>query len=342
MTATIESAFAERLARLVGDDFQRAVCSVLAKNFHHFQPVVAKPSGDGGIDGISHDCDVIYCCYGLDISAVKQLNTADIKNQVADKFRADIRRIMELEPVQKKKKNGPKWQKAPNATIAGLWPAGRKAKHIKCICNWNEHSGVFKAINDHYADYKNHSDMTYVDASCTVTFLGPKDFVASVVVDEASLLRLEHSGFIKILVGPGTAPPAAATTSKFVQKFELLTTAHPERKQELEEMRDGLIGDWTALLCRLNQIENELPQIHEKVSKCIVSVARAATLETTALGSKDAPNFLASFTDKVVTRLAADLSDLLPPDQVRPFAEQIVAKLIGECPINWSSNAKPN
>lgn len=290
MSATVEAAFAERLARLVGDDFQKAVCGVLAKNFLHFQPVVAKPSGDGGIDGISHDCDVIYCCYGLDISAVKQLNTADIKNQVANKFRTDIRRILELEPVAKKKKNGPKWTKAPNTTIAGLWPKGRKAKHIKCICNWNEHSGVFKAINDHYAEYKDHSDMTYVDASCTVTFLGPKDFVSWVVVDETSLLRLENAGFIKILGGPGTTPPAPTTTSKFVQKFDLLTTAYPERKQELEEMRDGLIGDWTALLCRLNQIENELPQIHEKVSKCIVSVARTATLETTALGCAFRPS----------------------------------------------------
>jgi hypothetical protein len=64
--------YARSLSQLTGDPFQQEVCVRLGRAILSFQPVPRKPQGDGGLDGISHDGEHAYCCYGPEYDPAKK------------------------------------------------------------------------------------------------------------------------------------------------------------------------------------------------------------------------------------------------------------------------------
>src|SRR5437879_456368 len=82
------------LTQLTGDDFEHEVASRLQIEISDFQPIVSKPNGDGGLDGASDDYTIGYCCYGPEYDSFK--NEKEINADIIDKFKSDLRRILEL------------------------------------------------------------------------------------------------------------------------------------------------------------------------------------------------------------------------------------------------------
>ena len=77
------------LSQLTGDPFEEEVCVRLGRVIVSFQPIPRKPHGDGGLDGLSHDGEHAYCCYGPEYDAAKK--TKERVDAIVDKFKEDLR-----------------------------------------------------------------------------------------------------------------------------------------------------------------------------------------------------------------------------------------------------------
>jgi hypothetical protein len=69
--------YARTLSQLTGDDFQEEVCTRLQTVILSFQTIPPKPQGDAGLDGISHDGEHRYCCYGPEHDEFKKPKGTD-------------------------------------------------------------------------------------------------------------------------------------------------------------------------------------------------------------------------------------------------------------------------
>ena|ERR1035437_3645293 len=87
--------YAESLAALTGDEFQREVCARLQTAILGFQSIPSRPQGDAGLDGFSHNGERGYCCYGPEHDAFK--TNKQRENAIVDKFKSDLRRLCELD-----------------------------------------------------------------------------------------------------------------------------------------------------------------------------------------------------------------------------------------------------
>jgi hypothetical protein len=76
------------LSLLTGDAFQEEVSVRLATNILSFQYVPRKPHGDGGLDGLSHDSERAYCCYGPEFSSFK--TAKELTADIVEKFKSDL------------------------------------------------------------------------------------------------------------------------------------------------------------------------------------------------------------------------------------------------------------
>ena len=102
MDAPSQAQYADLLSKLSGTEFQEAVAALHVKNGVAFQSVPTKPSGDGGLDGTSHGQTVAYCCYGLELAAMPGNSAAKLATAVVEKFKDDLRKLVELTLVKQK------------------------------------------------------------------------------------------------------------------------------------------------------------------------------------------------------------------------------------------------
>lgn len=77
--------YEKQLGRLEGAPFEEEVCARLQSMIVDFQHVVAKPHGDGGLDGLSHGQEHAYCCYGPE-QEVRKLDNQGLKEDIVKKF----------------------------------------------------------------------------------------------------------------------------------------------------------------------------------------------------------------------------------------------------------------
>jgi hypothetical protein len=127
MSHPLITEYSQSLAVLSGEDFQDEVTARLQGVITDFQSVPSNPQGDAGIDGLSHHAERAYCCYGPEQDAFKK--SKDRERAVVEKFKEDLRRIVELKFVEKQLKE------RPNVEMKTILPAGRKIKHIELIVN---------------------------------------------------------------------------------------------------------------------------------------------------------------------------------------------------------------
>ncbi len=88
MINTITDNYAQAIAELEGDAFEAEVSARLASVILGFQQVPASPHGDGGLDGLSHDGQHGYCCYGPKHDAFKR--NAERVKAIVGKFTDDL------------------------------------------------------------------------------------------------------------------------------------------------------------------------------------------------------------------------------------------------------------
>ncbi|WP_375758676.1 hypothetical protein [Corallococcus exercitus] len=326
--------YARRLATLEGDDFQLEVCTLLGRNFFGFQSIPDKPGGDGGLDGLSHNHTIGYCCYGPEISGAGASPT-DIKNKVLAKFYSDLRRILELDFPPNAKK-GTKPVHAENKKLGSIVRPGTKITQINLCCSWFEDNTIIGLLNATFEEYKKLSKLTYVAQSCALTFQGPREIATCYAVDDHALLRLEQPDLVKILnQKPNQATQLPPDLSAFEEKMQVLANAYPQKKNRVDELRKRLLEDWSESLQIAEGLNNTAPNIYKKYEKLIKAEANKALEQSMTAEPEDFNKILSGFREAIAVRLKEELR--FPQEEVQNVANQITARLVGECPIDWRS-----
>lgn len=312
---------------LDGDNFQHEVSALLARNFIGFQSVPDKPSGDGGVDGLSHQQTVGYCCYGLELSGTAGQSAATLKQKICKKFKEDLRRVFELDldpkgnPVQVK-----------NEKLELILAPGKK---IKQICNWFEDNTIIGTLNEAFEKYKAASTRRFVDDNCTLTIMGPSQLVSVFHVDDQQLVRLEQPQLLQILnpEKPKSVTPSPPDLTEFDGKIDALHQAFPKKATLIKKIRDDLLSAWSQNLQTLEELNNQLPELHKKFVDLLQSVAQTAQLESLQGSPQSANQIIESIKSEIAKRLVSELN--FPYEHANDVAAGAAAKLVGECPIDW-------
>ena len=78
-----------------------------------------------------------------------------------------------------------------------ILPSGQKLGHIELLVNWFESHRIIGPIHSAFAEYKELSGCTYVEATASVVVTGPKELANRWSVDEIALIRAKQKGFLK-------------------------------------------------------------------------------------------------------------------------------------------------
>jgi hypothetical protein len=167
MTNNLADNYAQALAELEGDAFEAEVCARLESVILGFQQVPSAPQGDGGLDGLSHDGQHGYCCYGPERDAFKNSNQRVAA--IVAKFTDDLRRLFELTT------KGKNLIHAENVALGTILAQGQRLVQIKLIVNWFNDHRIIGRIGTKVNECKNASQFRYIDPNFQVVIVGPKE-----------------------------------------------------------------------------------------------------------------------------------------------------------------------
>lgn len=336
MTRTREQTEAiTALSLLEGDDFEDETYLLVARHCYDAQQVPAVPQGDGGIDFYTHNVSIGYCCYGPEVlgrgttDGVKKL-----KKKIIEKFKSDLKRILELEET----KSG-KCKHRKNEGLESVLGTSR-LKCIRLFCNWFHDKGLLGPINEAFKKYKKASQCRFVTDDCAVTLIGPELIIDQYPPDDVSIFRLSRPGIAKLLntvtstpVG-SLPPPQANQMPDFEAKFEILGKNWPGREQQVQRVKDAQIKRWRQCLLLLQKLESDHPQVHKEVERLLEAAAELAN-EMSLSAAPDA-NLVGAMVEKLAQMIHAELRGLLvQTTSATELARMMTARLIGECPLQW-------
>lgn len=329
MSGTGTAELIAALSLLEGDAFEEAVVGHLSRAIDDFQPIPRK-GGDGGLDGLSQNGSVAHCCYGPQEARLATALDKKLRRKIVEKFRDDLRRLFELEPRSKPKR---RLVHAANAVLAGVIGATRKITRIRLHLNRFDDNALIGELNDALAECKAASQHRFVDPACALTIWGPKQLSDHVPASEETLFRLRQPTLAAVLASTANAtqPPPTDALGMFDVKFDDLRARHP-RPAAVEEARAGMREHWTAALAFDQKLAEVAPSIHQDLERTRESAA------TTAERRKLAPGALDPFAEMEAARtaLVEALQNRIPDAARRDvIAEGEVARLIGDCAIDW-------
>ena len=315
--------YADSLARLSGTPFQDEVCARLQGAILGFQTVPAKPHGDAGLDGFSHDGDRGYCCYGLEHDAFKRNDHRE--TAIVKKFRSDLRRLCELGA------KGKKLVRIESPEMATILPAGQKLKHIQLLVNWFESHRILSPILSAFGEYKKASECRHVDPNATVNVVGPRQLANSYAIDEETIYRSQQRVFIQRVqeISDGVE---IEESRNFESKMASLREIRPDQLDAIDALVEQLLESWRTSLAVERELDETLPDLHrllEQSRRQILTRVGELMLET------DQPW-------TALRRASLDAEEILKRNFHRQFGPLIadvssgeIARLIGECPIGW-------
>jgi hypothetical protein len=318
------------LALLTGDAFQDEVSVRLATNILSFQNVPRKPNGDGGLDGLSHDSERAYCCYGPEFSSFR--TRAGLTADIVEKFKSDLCRLFELTM------NNRKVVPSENKEIAAILPEGTTLKHITLIVNWFDSNRIIGPIGTAVKKYRTSSCCKYVDKAATVIVWGPKDLATIFPVDESTILRSQHAKSLKEMQAAAQQMPIS-DPSKFDAKMSALgKLCAPFQADAIAGLKDTFLADWRMALAFDQKLDVTLPGLHKsledsrlRILQQVVQLMIASDKPWTQLGRAG---------DIARTTLAPDFEKTFGTALLGAISNGEVARLIGECSIGWE--APPN
>lgn len=321
-----QSAYQQLLGTLEGNDFQDEVCAHLQGHITDFQRVPAKPSGDGGLDGLSHGQERAYCCYGPEQEPVKLKNKTGLRDDIVAKFSADLRKLFELSFVDKR------LQVSPNKELGTILGDGNKIKHVFLVVSWFESHRVVGPLNTAFGRYKKVSEHRFLDASATMTIWGPKDLASRAEVDEQTLFRIENRGLWKQLLNARVDSIPADAAGDFDAKFSDLRARNPGKTAQVDLLAQDLRQAWAAAIALDNQLAATSVGLHEALENARKDAATTARIHSMGTGS---PNQLILEVQRnVVAQLGQNFGQRLG-GMTSKIAHGVVAGLIGECPLDW-------
>ncbi len=213
--------YAQGLAGFTGDAFQAEVVRALQQTFtgDGFQRIPSKPQGDGGLDGLSHGRTRGYCIYGPELGHGPQTQPATLRKKIGEKFKADLRRLLEVELKSTKLVH------RDNDSLATLLgdPPTTRLQTIILVVNIFEDKRLIGDLNTAFDRYKRASKKRFVDPKCELVIWGPRDVADNTAVTEQALLRVEHPKLFEAITSVKVEanthePPSAREVQREVRR----------------------------------------------------------------------------------------------------------------------------
>lgn len=316
--------YARALSQLTGDAFQEEVCERLGKAILSFQSIPRKPQGDGGLDGISHDWEHAYCCYGPEHDAAK--TAKERTHAIVHKFKSDLRKLFELDM------DGTKIVQIENKEIATIVPDGTTLKHIKLIVNWFESHRIIGPIGTAVKKYRKESCCKYVDVAASVVIWGPTELATAYPVDESTILRSRHRAFLKE-VQTEADRVAIQNPSDFDAKMaSLATICAPHQVPAIALMKEQFLADWRTALAFEQKLDGTLPTLRRALED---NRRRIAHKVSQLMAASERSHAELAHAEEIARQVLAHDFGTFGPELLEAISSGEVARLIGECPIGW-------
>ncbi len=320
------------LGGLEGQDFQDEVCAFLRRCVTDFQDVPAKPHGDAGLDGLSHRQTVAYCCYGPEQQPFKT-NTRGLSADIVKKFRADLQTIFELEV----KGRGKASQLLHRATdeMKTILASGRKIAVVRLIVSVFDSHRLLGPINEAFDKCCNASQCRYAEKSPSVTVWGPKQLAAMGAVDDPTLLRLEQREILRRVTATINSPPTLTLPlpADFDEKFDWIDSQGKVSKTAVDRLRGHFKKRWSLAIALENDLANNAVVLHQALSRAREEAALDADLASGTISNPT--ELLERMRQKVADRVDEQTGVRFPSDVRNQLVDGELARLIGECPIDW-------
>lgn len=314
------------LGSLEKDNFEAEVCARLAAIFADFQRVPRKPKGDGGLDGISHGQTRGYCCYGPEQEPFK-MNTKGLKADILKKFRGDLLKLFELEHDGRTN-----FAAKPSPEMKTVIGSGKKLTNIYLVVSVFETHQLIGAVNDSFDEFRRHSSCTYIDSVARPTIWGPRDLASMGAVDEHLLFRLEQRALVA-KVNHAVASGAKPTIlGDFDGKFDYLKNLSAARAASVDRLREHFRSMWGAAIALDQELLATSLTLHEALQDARTHSTVSADIAS--MSATDPMLLLMNMQTKVAEHLKVAFGERLGPLSPR-IADGEVARLVGECPIEW-------
>jgi hypothetical protein len=324
MPRDLDEQYAVLLEQLHGNDFQLEVAARLKAGLVSFIPVPAKPQGDGGLDGISHNGTVGYCCYGIEHNAFKR-DTQRVK-AIVEKFADDLLRLFELSWQRKK------FVPRSNAALDTILPKGQALEHVELIPNWFHSHEILGPLLTKFAEYKAASGCRFVKSTATLSVSGPRELANTYAIDERALMAIQARGFSKRVVQVAAMLPVSKDQPTFDGKIEVLREITPaERSGAVQTLTAGLREGWRLALGFEHELDQSSPIHHQVLDQAKKRIAfRVSAIMQSANNQWLEVPRAADIAREELAELRSIYGSIV--DDVAPGE---IARLIGECTIGW-------
>lgn len=332
MDRSLAEAYALALASLHGDDFQLEVVARLSTVIAGVQLVPDRPQGDGGVDCLSHNGGRAYCCYGLEPDAAKQ--NKDKSKLIVDKFSDDLLRLFELE-----RKDGALVYRE-NRPLTKILEPGQRIAHIVLVANWFSSHEVIGPLQSALSACIAASQCRFVDPAVTLVIKGPAELANEYAVDEVAMVRIQQRGLLERVqaAAPAFNPPSNPSFEEKVQKLRVLVG--PDLSKVVDSLASRLRESWRMNLAFEHELDQTLPAHHASLQRVHDRILRKVlALRLTPEGQGW------SYLDRAEEIAGAALKSefgALYGAVTDDVAAGEIARLIGECPIDWKAPKNPH
>ena len=168
-----------------------------------------------------------------------------------------------------------------------------------------------------------------------MTIWGPNEIVELLTIDNEALFRIENPGLSKILSEvDNTQPnflPALTGVDKIEEKLNKVSNLPDEIRTQ---WKDEFQTSWRRNILLMQRLNNNFPTLHRNLEKlrinATVNAARESERASHIVDTIDTvKTYIQTRTDSILQRL--------PKNQSEKYAETEVARLLGECSINWKN-----
>lgn len=326
MTPRSNNADYEKLiGKLESAPFEEEVCARLQTTYVDFQRIPAKPQGDGGLDGLSHNQERAYCCYGPE-QDVRKLDNKGLKADIVKKFSEDMRKLFELDIENRKLKH------APNVELGTIMGTDRKIKHLCLIVSYFESHQVIGPLTTAFDRYKTASQLKFIAADATMNVWGPKELAVLGAVDEHTLFRIQNPALIARVQAASAADLVKNYVGDFDAKFEDLKRRRPGSAARIDSIAHDLREAWAAAIVLDNDLSKNSLGLHQVLESVRSNSALSAKVKS--MSATNPYLLIETMGKEVAGQLEQGFGSRF--GQLTPRVTQgIVAGLIGECPIEW-------
>lgn len=321
--------YARHLGQLEKDAFEKEVCACLRSCYLDFQEVRAKPSGDGSLDGLSHEQTRAYCCYGPEQEPFRK-NLKGLKDDILSKFRDDLCKLFEL------KTEGKTYVHRENKEIRQILAPDRKIGSIFLIVSVYEDHRIIGPINKSFREMRAKSECRFVDSTATIAIWGPHE-VSTLGVDDNALRRIEQVSLLtairrRVQEGPSEDLELQGHED-FEDKFEWLSSRDPSKCNAIGAIKNDYRDTWTIAVRLDEELANTSVSVHQSLALMRRDVARRARLNS--MRGNQPLELLTSIEDLFREKMNERFSGEIEPDIIDALAGGETGRLIGECSADW-------